>query len=76
MSGIIAITATNVSIGLALAAIACGYLVCIVAPACASYSRAWEKVAAAFLTTFILAGLLVTGAAIGAALVWSYDRWA
>ncbi len=73
---ITAITVTNVAIYLALAAIVVGYLAFIVAPACASYSRPWEKAAAAFLTTFILAGLLVTGVAIGAALVWSYDRWA
>lgn len=52
-----------------------GYLAFIVAPACASYSRLWEKAAAAFLTTFILAGLVFTGVAIGAAVVWSYDRW-
>lgn len=73
---IAAITVTNVAIVGALAAIVVGYLFLIVAPACASYSRVWEKVAAAFLTTFILAGLIVTGVAIGAALVWSYDRWA
>ena len=70
-----AITVTNVVIFVALGAIVVGYLGFIVAPACASYSRAWEKAAAAFMTTFILAGLLATGVAIGAALVWSYDRW-
>lgn len=73
---IAAITVTDAAIVAAIAATAVGYLALIVAPACASYSRLWEKVAAAFLTTFILAGLIVTGAAIGAALVWSYDRWA
>jgi nicotinamidase-related amidase len=72
---IAAITATNVTLAAAVAAILVGYLALIVAPACASYSRLWEKAAAAFLTTFILAGLLITGGAIGAALVWSYDRW-
>ncbi len=70
------ISVTNVAIILAAGAIVLGYLAFIVAPACSSYSRLWEKVAAAFLTTFILAGLVVTGVAIGAALVWSYDRWA
>jgi hypothetical protein len=72
---ILAVTGTDIALGVAGVTILVGYLACIVAPACASYSRLWEKVAAAFLTTFILAGLLVTGAAIGAALVWSYDRW-
>jgi nicotinamidase-related amidase len=70
------ITATNIAFAAAGLAVLVGYFAFIVAPACACYSRAWEKAAAAFLTTFILSGLLVTGAAIGAALVWSYDRWA
>jgi hypothetical protein len=70
-----AVTFTNVALFAALGAIVVGYLGFIVAPACASYSRLWEKAAAAFLTIFILAGLVITGVAIGAALVWSYDRW-
>jgi hypothetical protein len=72
---IIAVTPTNVVLALTGVVGLGGYLAFIVAPACASYSRKWEKVAAAFLTLFILAGLVVAGAAIGAALVWSYDRW-
>jgi len=72
----VSLTATNLALAAAGLAVLVGYLFFIVAPACACYSRTWEKAAAAFLTTFILAGLLVTGAAIGAALVWSYDRWA
>ncbi len=70
-----AVTFTNVALSAALGAIVVGYLGFIVAPACACYSRLWEKAAAAFLTIFILAGLVITGVAIGAALVWSYDRW-
>jgi hypothetical protein len=72
---IIAVSVTDLVLGAAAVLALIGYLGFIVAPACASYTRKWEKVAAAFLTLFILAGLLVTGAAIGAALVWSYDRW-
>ena len=72
---IIAVTATHIVLALAGAVGLAGYLGLIVGPACASYSRKWEKMAAAFLTLFILAGVVVTGAAIGAALVWSYDRW-
>lgn len=70
------LSVTNVALAAAGLAVLVGYAFFILAPACACYSRLWEKAAAAFLTTFILAGLLVTGAAIGAALVWSYDRWA
>ena len=71
----IAITGTNVVLVLAGVLVLVGYFGLIVAPACASYSRLWEKAAAAVLTVFILLGLVVTGAAIGTALIWSYDRW-
>ncbi len=53
-----------------------GYLVFIVAPAWASYGRLWEKIAASLLTLYILAALLGVGAAIGFAIIWSYDRFA
>ena len=72
----VTLTATNVALASAGLAVLVGYFFFILAPVCGCYSRVWEKAAAAFLTTFILAGLLATGAAIGAALVWSYDRWA
>jgi len=72
----VAVTATDIALAIAGLAVLLGYVFFIVAPACACYSRGWEKAAAAFLSTFILAGLLATGGAIGLALVWSYDRWA
>ena len=72
---LVAITGMDIGLAAGGLVVLVGYLACIVAPACASYSRLWEKAAAAFLTTFILAGLVITGVAIGAALVWSYDRW-
>ena len=52
------------------------YTVFIVAPAWGSYGRTWEKLAASFLTLFILASLLMVGIVLGAAVVWTYDRWA
>ena len=45
-------------------------------PAIAAYTRFWEKVGAAFLTLFILATLVGMGAALGLAIVWSYDSYA
>jgi hypothetical protein len=53
-----------------------GYAVFIVAPAWSSYSRVWERIAASFLTLFMLATLVGIGAAIGLAIVWSYDTFA
>jgi hypothetical protein len=53
-----------------------GYTVFIVAPAWASYGRVWERVAASFLTLFMLATLLGVGTGIGFAIVWFYDQYA
>jgi hypothetical protein len=53
-----------------------GYSVFIVAPAWASYGRVWERIAASFLTLFMLATLLAVGTGIGFAIVWFYDQYA
>lgn len=66
----------EVSLGLAgLITVIC-WVVFIVAPAWASYGRAWERIAASTLTVFILASLLMVGVLLGAAVVWTYDTWA
>lgn len=67
---------TEISIGLAGLVTLAGYLAFIVAPAWASYGRLWERMAASFLTIFMLATLLGVGAGIGFAIVWFYDRYA
>jgi hypothetical protein len=48
------------------------YAVFILAPAWSSYGRWWERIAASFLTLFILATLLGIGIAIGLAVVWGF----
>ena len=67
-----------VQITLAVAAGVVGacYLSLIVAPAWQCYGRVWEKLAASFLTLFILATLLGIGTGIGLAVVWTYDQYA
>ncbi len=55
---------------LALAA----YVGLILVPAWQSYSRAWERVAASFLTLYILAAFVALGAGGGLAVVWFWDR--
>jgi hypothetical protein len=70
------LTPTEVALALAAGIVGAGYLAFILIPAWESYGRLWEKVAASFLTTFILATLLGIGSAIGLAIVWSYDRYA
>ena len=48
----------------------------IALPAARCYGRMWEKLAAGALTLYVLATLLGIGAAIGLAIVWTYDTYA
>jgi hypothetical protein len=70
------LTVTQMSVGAAAVLVLLAYAVFVVSPAWASYGRLWERIAASFLTVYILATLIVAGAGIGFAIVWSYDRWA
>lgn len=47
----------------------------IVVPAWGSYSRVWERVAATFLSLYVLGALVGIGIAGGAAAIWLYDRF-
>jgi hypothetical protein len=69
-------TTTELTIAVAAGVVGAGYLAFILAPAVAAYGRVWERVAAGFLTLYILGTLLGIGGAIGLAVVWSYDRYA
>jgi len=69
-------TTTELAVAIAAAVVGAGYLAFILAPAVSAYGRAWERIAAGFLTLYILGTLLGIGAAIGLAVVWSYDRYA
>ncbi len=70
------ISTTDLALALAAGVVGAGYIGFILMPAMESYGRVWEKLAAGFLSLFILMTLLGTGAAIGLAVVWSYDRYA
>ena len=69
-------TTTELAVAIAAGVVGAGYLAFILAPAVSAYGRAWERIAAGFLTLYILGTLLGIGAAIGLAVVWSYDRYA
>jgi hypothetical protein len=69
------ITLTQLVLALAAGVIGSGYVAFILLPAWESYGRLWERVAASILSLFILATLLGMGAAIGLAIVWSYDQY-
>ena len=50
------------------------YVALIAVPAWASYGRVWERIAATFLTLYILAALVGVGAGIGALIILNYDN--
>jgi hypothetical protein len=66
------LSAETIAIGAAAAACAMAWAVFILAPAWTSYGRLWERVAASFLTLFILATLLGIGVVVGLAVVWAF----
>ena len=70
------LSTTDIAIAASAVVAVTGYLVFILAPAWASYGRVWERVAASFLSTYILATLIGVGAGVGFAIVWFYDRFA
>lgn len=70
------LSSTEIVIALAGALVLACYIALIVMPAIRCYGRLWEKVAASFLTLFVLATLLGIGTAVGLAVVWTYDTYA
>lgn len=69
------LTALNIGIAAAGGMVFLGYVVFILIPACTSYGRLWERVAAGFLSLFMLVALLGIGLAIGFSLVYFYDGY-
>ena len=65
-------SAETIAIGASAAACAMAWAVFILAPAWTSYGRLWERVAASFLTLFILATLLGIGVVVGLVIVWAF----
>jgi hypothetical protein len=45
----------------------------ILAPALGAYGRPWEKAAAAFVSLFVLAALVLVGVAVGVAIVYYWN---
>jgi hypothetical protein len=55
-------------------AVVTAYVGLILVPALQSYSRLRERIAAGFLSLYVLLALLGIGAGAGAAIVWFWDR--
>lgn len=49
------------------------YVMLVLVPAWTSYSRVWERIAAAFLSLYVLLAVLGLGAAGGLGIVWIWD---
>jgi hypothetical protein len=50
------------------------YIAFILVPAWGAYGRIWQRVAASFLTLYVLAAFVILGAAGGAAIIYFWDR--
>jgi hypothetical protein len=50
------------------------YAAFILVPAWTSYSRAWQRIAAAFLSLYVFAAFVGLGLGAGAAIIWFWDR--
>jgi hypothetical protein len=66
------LTPTQISLGIAGATTLVAYGVFVLVPAWGSYGRVWEKLAASFLSLFILAALVGIGIGVGAGVVYLY----
>jgi hypothetical protein len=69
-------SSTEIAIALAAAVVSTCYVALILVPAWRCYGRVWERLAASFMTLFILATLLGIGVVAGLAVVWTYDTYA
>jgi hypothetical protein len=69
------LSTTQIAIALAAVVAAAAYLSLVVVPAWRCYGRVWERIAASFLTLFMLATLIGAGAGIGFLVVWTYDQY-
>jgi hypothetical protein len=70
------LTPTQISLGIACAATLAAYVAFVLVPAWGSYGRVWEKIAASFLSLFILAALVGVGVGIGAGVIYLYVQTA
>jgi len=67
---------TQVSLSIAGAVAVIAWAVFILVPAWGSYGRMWERLAASFLSLFILAALVGIGTGVGAGILYLYVRGA
>jgi hypothetical protein len=74
--GNVELSSTEIVLVLAGALALVCYVALILVPATRCYGRVWEKFAAGVLTLYVFGTLIGIGAAIGLAIVWTYDTYA
>jgi hypothetical protein len=67
-------TITYVVAGTAAAISVIVWAVLVLVPAWTSYSRVWERIAAAVLSAYVLGAFALAGTGLGAAILWYYDE--
>jgi len=60
--------------GICAIGVLAAYIWFIGMPAWSSYSKTWERLAAGFLSLYVLAALMLLGGAGGAAIAYYWDR--
>jgi hypothetical protein len=68
------LTPTEIAIGVGGVIALIAYASLIVVPAWTSYGRWWERIAASFMTLFILASLVGIGAGIGGLIIVNWGQ--
>jgi hypothetical protein len=68
------LTVPEIAIGVGALIALVAYTTLIVVPAWTSYGRWWERIAASFMTLFILATLVGIGAGIGGLIVVNWGQ--
>lgn len=69
-------TPIEIAVALGAVVVLAGWGGFILAPAWGSYGRIWEKLAASFLSVFMLVSLVALGVAVGLVVFWSYASFA
>ena len=69
-------TLTYVIAGAAAGISVIAWAVLVLVPAWTSYSRVWERVAAAVLSLYVLGAFALAGSGLGVAILWYYDQLA
>jgi hypothetical protein len=68
------LTVPEIAIGAGAFVALVAYVILIAIPAWTSYGRWWERIAASFMTLFILASLVGVGAGIGGLIVVNWGQ--